>query len=174
MGEPLLCRVTRLSGLTLFEHSGRELAFRDTGEQSPDWMRFFEVCGSYITDKQSRPGCSWTATVLLYPEKLMKRWWCQERFQKFFFPDGVPDCFRTHRETRRRGGTYRAEPIPKDPSRLASVEGFFSTAPAHVVDASLPPRKKGRMVWVHKTAPELEINGEEKLRPEDYEKMRRR
>lgn len=174
MGDWFRCKLTRLSGLTVFEHDDRELVFRDIDEEAPTWMRFFEVCGDYLTEKQSRPGCSWTATVVLYPERVKKSWWRQERFQKFFFPDRDADSFRTPREKRRRGGTYRTKPLEQDPNRMASAEGFFSTAPEAVVDARPPARKRGHMVWVHKTAPELEIEGEKKLSPDDYEKMRRR
>jgi hypothetical protein len=37
-----------------------------------------------------------------------------------------------------------------------------------------PPRKRGQMIWTHKTAPTLEIEGGRKLTPEELAAMRRR
>jgi len=46
--------------------------------------------------------------------------------------------------------------------------------PCAQAEAPGPRRKRGQMVWTHKTAPTLEIEGGQKLGPEELAAMRRR
>lgn len=65
---------------------------------------------------------------------------------------------------------------PFDPS--AAEHKRYGTSdrcgPCAQVAAPGPPRKRGQMVWTHKTAPTLEIEGGPKLGPEELAAMRRR
>lgn len=65
---------------------------------------------------------------------------------------------------------------PFDPS--AAEHKRYGTSdrcgPCARTEAPGPRRKRGHMVWTHKTAPTLEIEGGQKLGPEELAAMRRR
>lgn len=65
---------------------------------------------------------------------------------------------------------------PFDPS--AAEHKRYGTSdqcgPCAQAAAPGPKRKRGQMVWTHKTAPTLEIEGGQKLGPEELAAMRRR
>src|SRR5215813_496550 len=65
---------------------------------------------------------------------------------------------------------------PFDPS-AAEHKRYGTTdrcGPCAQAEAPGPRRKRGQMVWTHKTAPTLEIEGGAKLGPEELAAMRRR
>lgn len=69
------------------------------------------------------------------------------------------------------------EVIPEKVLRLADLPSattaVFEAIPEPIDDGG-PPRVRGEMVWLHKTAPTLVIEGRQGLSPEDHAAGRRR
>lgn len=69
------------------------------------------------------------------------------------------------------------EVTPEKVIRLADAPSaktlMFESIPEHIDDGG-PPRVRGEMVWLHKTAPTLVIEGGRGLTPEEHAAGRRR
>ena len=146
----------------------------------PPIERFIEECVTEIDTPVSRPGCVQTP-VVIDERKIMKSWWKCDALRLFISPSSVPSDFcRKRVDSIRRSKKPLSYSLNVEKQKLQSADGFFSTAlnKTSIADEDSqpgPPRVKGKMIWSHKTAPELEIEGKgSPLDPEYIAAQRRR
>lgn len=91
--------------------------------------------------------------------------------------DGVPQAQR--REIKRQEYKEASPPVvpfePPPSGRIVEREATQPKEPEREARRDNDvPRKRGRMIWLHKTAPIFEFEDRPTLTPEDFEKGRRR
>lgn len=102
--------------------------------------------------------------VMLNDDYAPRMWWRNHEFRNFFRPDLIiPKTYRRRAEKL----VYQETP----PSRYQSSQRDECSSTVKTLD---PTRVKGQMIWCHKTAPEIEIEGKKFLTPEEIAAGRRR
>lgn len=138
------------------------------------WDLFKEYTLARISDGVARPGgfIDYDVILVLDKEDLPKSWFKNSDFVHYFFPDfqKVKIVCNRRKSTKLEYSKIQGNVIP-------SEEGFFSKKEASVVETENlgPARVKGKMIWDHKTAPVLEIEGQGTLlTPDEIAALRRR
>lgn len=147
-----------------------------SSETKIDANRFLVECQVGNIEELPRMGYDRKYSVMLGAEWVMKSWWKDRKIQLLFYPRSSVEDFKIKRNVHRtKKERLKYSIANSNPDRIPSAGTFFSTQPAPKKKENFgPPRKRGQMVWVHKTAPEIEIEGSKGLAPDDIAKMRRR
>lgn len=168
----------------LIKKANKHIIFRADGAASIEFCedfpidinRFLEECQVDNSEDDSFYGYEKRTKITLGSSWVMKSWWKNESIQRLFYPNSSTDEFRIKRQTNRRLKERLSYDISFEKrADFESFNSFFSTAePMKKPDKIGPPRKRGQMIWAHKTAPEIEIEGSNRISPEELSKMRRR
>jgi hypothetical protein len=173
----MICLMIKTQSFTEFQFNRRVLRF-NRSSALPSIDRFIEECVVEIEGPVARPGYTQTQ-VVIDERKIMKSWWKFDELRLFIHPtSNYSDFCRDRADTIRRSKKPLEYKLLKDNQQaLQSASGFFSTAqqPKQNLDALPgPARVKGKMIWSHKTAPELEIEGKGSPIDPDYIAAQRR
>ena len=169
------CMLTRMmNGRAKLWCEGRELHFDRASKLSLNEL--LEKCLVSEDDSRSRPGGGYTQRIMLDDSYAMKSWRRDKRFQEFFLwsPPEAPKREPKARPSQRPVG-WPFVASGQEPERPRGEPATPPVLKERDDDRPDVPRKRGKMIWSHKTAPELEIEGQgSAIDPEGIAAQRRR
>lgn len=157
---------------TLRMQDGRSIEF--TAESVPPLDRVLEHCLVSAEDPSTRPGRI-DQKMVLDDRYAMKSWRRDERF-RIFFGWEQPAPRKEHVRIKNSSPVSWPFRVTEERSNVSPSESLRPESRPPKFDPDDPVKPiRGRMIWSHKTAPELEIEGRgSEIDPDEIARGRRR